>query len=100
MIDHHKRENLINHINKSKACKEYILSCPQVLTEFEADALDMSNRPLMRQLQGSGQRRHYNKQVAVRVPGPLPPRTGIVVGNTSPLGRGYNHRYLPPCDDS
>ena len=101
MIQHHTRYNVIEHLKKSKRCREYVETGPKVLSEDQANALDVEVREEMVLLQRRGLRRYHKDKAAVRAVGPLPPSLvhEQCVQNTKfhILGRGHNHRFAAPC---
>jgi hypothetical protein len=95
------RVRVLEHLRyKSEVCRLNIISRGPIITRCEAEELDFSFRPSARLLAAKGYRRHSAinpvsglKELAFRVPGPLP-RVAVspsMVSSHHSLGYGRNY---------
>jgi len=94
MLYFHTRERLLNHVKfRSSVCKTNILLGGAILSEAQADSIDVQLQAENRALQVAGHRRHFAKDPVFRLPGPI---ANIVCPKPSahhPLGIGRNYHY-------
>ena len=88
------RERCVNHIKRSATCRENLLLRPPLLSDEQADELDLLERSSFTDLKSKGLRRHAATKPCVQAQGPLLP---IIIDPSRfsqhhPLGVGSNRR--------
>ena len=106
MLEFNTREKLSEHLkHRSKLCYKYVSEyVGALLSQEEADALDLEDRILARDLKAGGFRRHHSKKKSLRTIGPLPPvyshiSDHIITSNHHVLGRGRRNLHQPPASE-
>ena len=86
------RERVVNHIRyRSKICRNQMLTKPPPYTSEQADAFDLEEAKVNRELSHRGSRRHKAVKPCVQLVGPIMPISTACPSKHHPLGRGHNY---------